>query len=99
MRSTEGSFRDPLVQDLLDGILRHPLGRFGEARIAALGALEGILDHRKRAAEQRRREYDVGWIVVGERRYGAQRLRDAPAPHVLHRARIGGLGARLGARS
>ena len=87
--------RDPLVQDLLDRILRHPLRGLGKARIAALCALERVLDHGQRAAEQRRRKHDVGRIVVGQRRGSAQRIGHSPAPQVLHGARVGGLGARL----
>jgi hypothetical protein len=58
-------------------------------------SVPGVLDHRERAAEQGGREHDIGRIVVGQGRGGAQRGGNAPAPHVLHRARIGGLGTRL----
>ncbi len=92
---------DPFVQNLLDRILRYPLRRFRETRIAALGAGERVLDGRKRAPEQRGREHDIGRIVVGQRRRGAQGFCKAPAPHVLHRSDIRGLRARLraGARA
>jgi hypothetical protein len=90
-----GQLRDPLVQDLLDRILRHPLRRLGKTRVAALGALERVFDHGERAPEQRGRKHDVGRVVGWQRRCGAQRIGHSPAPQVLHGAHVGGLGARL----
>ncbi len=89
------------MQNLLDGILRHPLRGFGKARIAAFLAGKGVFDGGERAAVERRREHHVGWIVVRQRRRSAQRFSQTPAPHMLHGANIGGLGARLraGART
>ena len=72
----------------------------GNRWIAALRALERVLDDRERAAEQPGRKHDVGRIVVRQRRGFPELRRNPPAPQVLHRADVGGLGAglRAGAR-
>ena len=82
-----------IAQHALDRVLRNPLRMLRIQRIASGRAVHGVLVPGQLDAGQARAEHHIG-RVVHARRGGPQAVRDAPAPQVLARAHIGGLGAR-----
>ncbi len=82
------------AEHLLERVLRHPLRVLGIERALGRRAVERVLEPRQRMTAQPRREHDVRGIVDAERRGLAQVVRNAPAPQMLARAHVGGLGSR-----
>ena len=90
-----GQRQHVIAQHRLHFVLRDPLRGLGEVVVFHSGAIERVLDPRQGMPAEPGREDDIGGIGGRQRRGPADALGDAPAPHVLHRAHVGGLGARL----
>ena len=90
-----GQTQHLIAQDAFDMVLGDPLHRLGKFRVFLLHAGGDIFEQRQTVAEQTGGEDDIAGIVAPERRGIAHFLSQSPAPHMLHRAHIGGLGARL----
>lgn len=84
-----------VAQHLLQHILRHPLRAFGIEVVLLGRGLQRILETADFRAVEPRGEDDIGGIIDGHGRSGAEPVGDAPATQMFARACIGGLGARI----